>query len=304
MIPPGKARCIGAEHPGAERFERLVAERFGLDQAVDAVRLLERASTWASPEAYRRWLAAYRANAGTFLDHPVWGADRYLGHGRWLWGAMDDRWATNAARVFAPGGLDAAKHVAGKRALVVGAWDGTECLLLSALGASSVDALDEVPAFCDMARAQYSAWQVAGRVLSKSIYELDVGESWQAYELVYVPGVVYHLTDIVLALTIAWAVLAPGGCLAMESICEARGARGARYVGASTPGWNWWSPTPECHEAMLRDCGFPDARTVECARGRGWWMGTRATSSPVLDAGAAGFSRPDILRAIAERRGS
>lgn len=299
---PGKVRCIGAGHAGAARFEQHVNSRFNLSTARDPERFFARASQWGSRKAYDTWLTAYKTNAGSFLDHVVWGADRDLGGGRYLYGAMDDRYATNAARVFVPGGLDIAKHVAGKNACVIGAWDGTECLLLHALGAASVDAVEEVLAFADMATAQYEAWGVPGNVWPKSLYEIDVTAKWQCYDLVYVPGVLYHLTDLPTALVMLWAMLKPGGVLAFESIAGARGTCSARYLGASVPGWNWWSPTPECYEAAMRDCGFPDGRTVEHANGRGWWVGTRAEQLPALANGAAGFSRPDVLRTIVRLR--
>jgi 2-polyprenyl-3-methyl-5-hydroxy-6-metoxy-1,4-benzoquinol methylase len=295
---PGKQRYIGWDYPGSERFEALVFERYRLETARDPAALLEATSRWATPAIYAKWLAAYRKNDGSFLDHVVWGADRDLGGGHYLFGAMDDRFATNAARVFVAGGLDVAHHVVGKRVCVIGAWDGTECLLLRALGAASVDAVDEVPAFCEMAKAQYAAWEIPGNVLSQSLYEIDVEAAWQMYDLVYVPGVLYHLTDLPTALVILWSMLRPGGTLAFESIADARGPCSARYLGASVPGWNWWSPTPECYEAAMRDCGFT-GRTVEYTRGRGWWVGSRNTAPAALMTGAAGFSRPDILRSIA-----
>lgn len=301
-MPPGKKRCIGREVPGAERFVKLVEGAFSLSTAKEPERFLQFVQPVASLDAYSRWLKAYRRNDGSFLDHPVWGADRNLGGGRYLYGAMDDRYASNAARVFVPGGLNAEAHVRGKTCCVIGAWDGTECLLLRAMGAAAVDSVDEMPALCDMAGAQYATWNVPGEVRCESLYETDVRSLWQRYDLVYVPGVLYHLTDLPLAFVILWSTLKTGGVLAVESICDTGGGRGARYLGPSTPGWNWWAPTAECAVAAMRDCGFPDARTVERASGRGWWIGTRGEDPPALRCGAAGFSRPDVLRTIGEVR--
>jgi len=303
MTPPGKTRYIGAAHPNAYLFERIVGEFFNVTTARDPDGFMARVAPWASLAAYQDWRVAYQANAGSFLDHVVWGADRDLGNGRYLYGAMDDRYASNAARVFVARGLNAAHHVVGKKVCVIGAWDGTECLLLRALGAAEVDAVDEVPAFCDMARAQYETWGVPGAVLPYSLYELSVSALWQSYDLLYVPGVLYHLTDLPTALVILWSMLKPGGVLAFEAVADPRGSCSARYLGASVPGWNWWAPTPECYEAAMRDCGFPDARTVEHAHGRGWWVGTRAERLPALASGAAGFSRPDVLRTIKRLQG-
>lgn len=295
-----KPRHIGGAYPGAEPFERLVSERYSLAtmRGMDPGAFLSAVEPWASRAAYDRWLAAYRANDGSFLQHTVWGADRDLGGGHYLHGAMDDRYATNAARLW--GSVTAArKAVEGRRCCVVGAWDGTEALLLHALGAVSVDCVEEVPAFHAMCRLQLSAWGVFGESFDVSLYELPIGQLWQRYDLLYVPGVLYHLTDLPAALVILWSMLRPGGVLAFESIVDAGPAISARYLGASVPGWNWWSPSAACYEAMMRDAGFPDAHTVETSRGRGWWTGTRGERLPALDGGAAGFSRPDLLRTIA-----
>lgn len=313
-LAAGKTRYIGSAYPGAERWAQIVAEKFSLStmRGMAPADFLAKAERWGSQEAYQRWLRAYQTNSGTFLDHIVWGADRALGPGpdgrqRYLYGAMDDRYATNAQRVFVPGGLDVERDVKGKRALVVGCWDGTENLLLRALGASWVDGVEEVAAFAEQARLQMDAWQVPyAMVWPRSLYEVDIRELWQSYDLLYVPGVMYHLTDLAAALVICWAMLKPGGKLAFESIVDPPDAAGrplARYLGASVAGWNWWAPTPRTYEQLLRDCGFPDGRTVETSKGRGWWAGTKAEGLPALTGGAAGFSRPDLLRAIVEMQG-
>ena len=309
-ISPGKGRYIGSAYPGAESLAPLL-DRYTLAtmRGMDPAEFLRQAEEWGSLAAYQRWLTAYQRRDGTFLEHVVWGADRDLGplpgetERRYLYGAMDDRALTNLHRVIA-GGLDPASQVAGKRCLVIGAWDGTECLLLHALGAAWVDVIEEVPDFAEMARLQLDAWEVpSAMVLPRSLYDVNITELWQAYDLLYVPGVLYHLSDPLVALVICWALLRPSGVLAFESIVdppEPDGRTVARYLGALKGGWNWWSPTPQAYEAMLRDAGFPDARTIELSKGRGWWMGTRGERLPTLDIGAAGISHPDLLRQIQE----
>jgi len=308
---PGKRRCIGRAIPGADRWERLVNGRYCLATLPDGDRsgLVQRMVEWGSAEAYARWLDAYRRNAGNFLDHPAWGADRDLGGGVHLHGAMDDRFATNLERLVRGGGLVPDRHVFGRDCCVVGCWDGTENLLLHALGAVRVDGIEEVDAFCEMTDAQLRAWDVPGRVVHRgSLYEVDVRSLWERYALVYVPGVLYHLTDPAAALLLLWAMLRPGGTLAVESIASGDpapqdGWHAARYLGPSRPGWNWWSPTPGAWCRMMQDAGFPDARTVEFAAGRGWWVGTKRGPLPLAAHGAAGFSRPDVLRTVRELSG-
>ncbi len=308
-ISPGKSRYIGAAYAGAEQWASLL-DRYTLATmtGTDPAEFLTRVQQWGSLAAYQHWLSAYQRRDGSFLDHVVWGADRDLGplpgetEHRYLYGAMDDRALTNLHRI-TRAGLEPAVHVAGKRCLVIGAWDGTECLLLHALGAAEVDVIEEVADFAQMARLQLDAWRVPHRsVLPISLYEVDVAALWGRYDMIYCPGVMYHLTDPVAALVICWSLLRPGGVLAFESIADPADASGrplGRYLGALQGGWNWWAPNPACYEAMLRDAGFPDGRTAELSKGRGWWLGTRGDALPALETGAAGFSRPDLLRAVA-----
>lgn len=296
--PPGKSRHIGADDSAlSAELEGLVAGRYNLGTALRPEEFLARVSRYASAEAYASWLRAYKGNEGSFVDHAAWGADRDLGDGKWLHGAMDNRYATNAARAMGPGGVNADADIRGRRVCVVGAWDGTECLLLHALGASEVDAVDEVPEFCEMAEAQYEAWSVPGKVLRQSLYEAAQDEQ---YDTLYVPGVMYHLTDMVAGALAMWSMLRPGGKLAIESAVDESTERRARYAGPSEPGWNWWLPTPACLEALLADCGFDGvSRVQEPRRGRGWWVGSRSASAPrAATLGRAGMSRLDVVKRL------
>lgn len=299
--PPGKPRLIGSDDSElSARFETLVSERFSLATARRPEEFLRRVSRYASAEAHASWLQAYSSNSGSFVDHAVWGADRDLGDGRWLYGAMDNRYATNAARVIGGGGLDIDQDIRDKRVCVVGAWDGTECLLMYALGACEVDAVEEVPEFCEMAAAQYETWLVPGEVFRQSLY--DVAPA-RLYDTIYVPGVMYHLTDMVSGSLALWSMLKHGGKLATESAVDELTEKCARYTGPLEPGWNWWIPSAACLEALLADCGFDEVHRVEePRRGRGWWVGRKSTSAPrAATSGRAGLFKPNALRERLER---
>lgn len=295
-VPPGKRRLAGAEHPGAAALEDLVLGRYPLAAASAPGRLLDLASSWATAEACAAWEAAYLASgdpgSGSFLDHPCWGACRDLGGGRWLWGAMDDRWATCAARLLDSGALDPRRDVAGKECLAVGAWDGTECLLLSALGAARCDALDESPDARDMASAQLGAWQVAGEATVASAYELPLLAAGR-YDLVYASGVLYHASDLAALLLALRAALRPGGLLAAETTLAPGDGLEARYSGPRVRGWSWWCPTAPLLEALASDCGLEGARVVERSGGRGWLAGRAGKGTPpAVRGGRAGLPAP------------
>lgn len=288
------------------RFGPLM-DRFRLEHVtgMDPARFRAEVEAFVAAHPYGEWLRAWQANAGTFLQTLCWGADREFvqegaSFGRWwVKGAMDDRHVTNLERVVRPGGLDVDRHVVGRLACVVGCWCGEEMLLLRALEARGVDGVEEVPEYARMAQLQLDAYQVPGRVWPRSLYALPLEEVAETYDLLYVPGVLYHLTDPVVALLIFWAMLRPGGQLAFETtVTSSQGGLGptmARYLGAGVPGWNWWAPTPEAYTAMMRDCGFVDCRQVDQVPGRAWFMGERSDRLPLLETGAAGFSRPDLL---------
>jgi len=290
------------------RFGPLM-DRFTLDavSGMDRETFREEVAAFVEANPYEAWRQAWQANDGTFLGTLCWGADRefvHQGPGErrwWVKGGMDDRHVTNLERVVKPGGLDVAAHVEGKMAAVVGCWCGEENLLLRALGARGVDGVEEVKEYARLAGLQLHAFEVPGRVWPCSLYALPLAEVAGLYDLLYVPGVMYHLTDPVAALAIFWAMLKPGGVLAFETVVTPTqgGPRPmAAYLGAQVAGWNWWAPTPEAYTQMMSDAGFTDCRQVDQVPGRAWFMGERTERLPLLETGAAGFSRPDLLKQI------
>lgn len=267
---------------------------------------------FSTAHPYSTWYRAWQVNSGTFLQTLCYGFDRWMGGppapaawreqrdpSKFIRGAMDDRHLTNLARVSVPGGLSIPDHVRGKNCLVVGCWSGEEMLLLSALGAKMVSGVEEVPQYAELAELNLKAFELGGQVVATSLYSLPEEMLRPTFDLVYMPGVLYHLTDPVAALAILWSITVPGGRLAIET-AYSPGMDGAeaRYLGPSVPGWNWWAPSVRCMEQMMEDCGFCNAHQVENVGGRAWFMGTRSDSLPLFERGAAGFSRPDLLRCI------
>jgi len=246
---------------------------------------------------HEQWVRAWQANDGTFLKTLCWGADRRFGPEpkHLVKGAMDDRHLSNFVRLEEGGGIDRQQHIEGRRALVVGPWCGEEMLLLHALGAALVDGIEEVDRYAHFAQAQLDAWGVPGAVASGSLHSVQIAGIAQRYHLAYVPGVMYHLTDPICALVTLWASLKPGGLLAFETMLEEGEEMTATYLGAQTAGWNWWCPTETTWLRMMADCGFVGCRMADKVGGRAWFVGERSPRLPLVDTGAAGFSRPDLL---------
>jgi SAM-dependent methyltransferase len=307
-------------------------DRFGplmLDFTLDRLRPgVDREEFWAWVSLFGvgwdAWFRAWQGNQRNFLDVLAWGHDHDFGGGRAVKGTMDDRHVTNLERVVQPGGLDPARHVAGMRVLVVGAYCGGEVLLMHALGAAQVDAMEEVPEYARACGKLADAFGIRQVSYGCSLYELP--EAWEqgvpqdngdpgaevtrvavlrdgrklvypargSYDLVYCPGVVYHLTDQVAALRILRDLLAPGGTLAFETGVSGD-PNAAAYQGPGKPGWNWWVCGEATYVAMMRDVGLFGGHKVEQAGGRAWFMGERSEADPLSENGCAGFSIPGLL---------
>lgn len=305
-------RLIGPAYR-TDRFGSLM-NQFTLDQVRPGVdgRAL---ANWAChfEQGYTEWVRAWTTNARNFLDVLAWGHDHDFGYGLIAKGTMDDRHITNLERVVQPGGLDPARHVQGKRCLVIGAYCGGEVLLLHALGAARVDALEEVPEYAGACARLADAFGIRQASFAASLYELP--EAWTTgqvsdgnltglpnllpnqgcYDLVYCPGVIYHCTDQVAALRIMRDLVVPGGSVFFETGMVAGEERTATYLGASHQGWNWWMCQSPAYLQMMTDVGLQNNRHIETTGGRAWFGGIRGDKDPLTENGCAGFSIPSLL---------
>ncbi|WP_212523131.1 DUF1698 domain-containing protein [Actibacterium sp. MT2.3-13A] len=162
-------------------------------------------------------------------------------------------------------------HFEGKDVIDVGCWTGGTTLLLKAMGAANVLALEEVQKYARTAR-----------ILTQDVYEQDgiscEGtnlydlETSKKYDIAYFPGVIYHLSDPVLALRRLFNALKDGGEILVESaglndprnICRFDGNRvmhdteGEDVTKLNRGGWNWFLPSASCLERWMIEAGFED----------------------------------------------
>ncbi len=165
-------------------------------------------------------------------------------------------------------------HFAGKRVIDVGCWTGGTSLLLKALGAGDILALEEVQKYA-----------TAARDLVQGVYDLDDVtcngtnlydlETDNPYDIAYFPGVIYHLSDPVLSLRRLFNSVKDGGEIFVESMGLDSGQPVARYDGnrlfhdaskddaknLNRGGWNWFVPSPPCLARWMEEAGFED---VDC----------------------------------------
>ena len=99
----------------------------------------------------------------------------------------------------------------------IGCWIGGTTLLLKALGANEVLALEEVQKYANTANILISDIYEQKNVTCKgdNVYNL---ETTKKYDIVYFPGVIYHLSDPIRALRRAFSSLKDGGELYIESL--------------------------------------------------------------------------------------
>lgn len=189
--------------------------------------------------------------------------------------------------------------------LDVGCWTGGTTLLLSTLSAK-VHALEEVRKYANTVQFLVDSFGLRDRVSiePKSLYSCNDPAYFDRFDIVYFPGVIYHLSDPVLALRILFNALKPGGLMLVESqgilgeepICRFEGGTLAHDTptakAGSRPGWNWFVPTAVALNAMLRDAGLEDTQSVYASGfNRLFAFGRKHSQRPIC---RAGLSLPSI----------
>lgn len=154
-----------------------------------------------------------------------------------------------------------------KKVLDIGCWTGGTSLLLSTVS-SSVTAVEEVVKYSETAQYLADSFDANITVLARSLYSLNDEELFDSYDRVYFPGVIYHLSDPVLALRILYNTLKDEGDILVESagldseepICRFEGnyiyhANGTREE-LNRGGWNYFLMSGPALERMMKEAGF------------------------------------------------
>jgi 2-polyprenyl-3-methyl-5-hydroxy-6-metoxy-1,4-benzoquinol methylase len=191
------------------------------------------------------------------------------------------------------------RNLDGARVLDVGCWTGGTSLVLAAMGAR-VTAVEEVLKYVECVRYLARSFDVDGLdVRHASLYDCRGPEYDDAFEVVLCAGVLYHLTDPVLALRICFNALADGGWCLVETANVRSRAPVLAYDGPSkrevsaaagsgariATGWNWFRPSSSALTAMMRDVGFEDVVARDAVGGRAFAVGRRRRHSDVLRSG-------------------
>jgi 2-polyprenyl-3-methyl-5-hydroxy-6-metoxy-1,4-benzoquinol methylase len=152
------------------------------------------------------------------------------------------------------------QNLAGQKILDVGCWTGGVSLLLAKMGAEVV-AIDEVKKYVDCVNflaESFGLSNLTARPLS--LYDLALPDFFEAFDHVLCLGVIYHVSDPVLALRYLYNCLKLGGTLHLETMAINSDASICQYEGPSVKrersGWNWFVPAPPALRKMVSDVGF------------------------------------------------
>jgi 2-polyprenyl-3-methyl-5-hydroxy-6-metoxy-1,4-benzoquinol methylase len=201
------------------------------------------------------------------------------------------------------------RDLSGKRVMDVGVWSGGTTLLLFAMGAH-VTGIEEVYKYAETFRFLIESfghqwllykWDGATPQISVDavgLYDEFVSKYYGSrYDFIVFPGVLYHLTDPILALRIIFNCLKDGGKVFIEtaisqacndhSFCK---CHFIEYRGPSKTGWSWFIPSTLALTLMLQDVGFENVR-IEQKGVRAYAVATRREHKDML---RAGLSRRDV----------
>ncbi len=223
-----------------------------------------------------------------------WGHDHDFGTFA-LRGAMGDRHVGLVATFvdrFGALPLD----LSGRRVLDIGCWTGGTSMLLCAMGAEVV-AVEEVKKYVDALTFLKEAFAIDTLTpLHLSLYECLGPTFDDRFDFVLFAGVIYHVTDPVLALRIAFDGLVDGGRCLVETASYPSAKEVLHYEGPTRThrgreedrnrrGWNWLVPSPPALRHMMEDVGFSDVSVRQASVTRAFAVGRRARHADMLRAG-------------------
>jgi 2-polyprenyl-3-methyl-5-hydroxy-6-metoxy-1,4-benzoquinol methylase len=186
----------------------------------------------------------------------------------------------------------------------IGCWTGGTTLLLASLG-SKVYAIEEVNKYADVATFLAESFGVEDRVTvnTMSLYDCNSKEFHERFDIVYFPGVIYHLSDPLIALRILFNSLRLNGIILVESAGINQVEPLCRFAGSlihgkgtkerlDRSGWNWFVPSPSALFRMMREAGFEENKTLwHHATKRVYGYGRKVSQVAICK---AGLSVPNI----------
>jgi len=226
-----------------------------------------------------------------------WGHDHDFGDFR-LEGRMQDRHLQLMANFLSLFPISSADFE-GKDVFDIGCWTGGTTLLLGALGAR-VFAIEEVRKYAETAAFLAKSFGIDDRVSveARSLYSCNTPELAQRFDIVHFPGVIYHLSDPVVALRILYNATRMGGVMLIESAGIDTPEPYCRFWGNKTvqkdaqSGWAWFWPSPSALARMMKEAGYGEVKTLwHAPTGRVYGYGRKVEQVGIC---RAGLSVPNL----------
>jgi 2-polyprenyl-3-methyl-5-hydroxy-6-metoxy-1,4-benzoquinol methylase len=192
------------------------------------------------------------------------------------------------------------RQLQGMRVLDIGCWTGGTSLLLAAMGAEVV-AIDEVRKYVDALNYLRDSFGIPNlQARCMSLYQCGLEEFQNAFDYVLFAGVLYHVSDPVLACRLTFNCLRDGGTLLLETdamvgvppelallkywgptVCADHGSQDE----LNRSGWNWFVPSPAALKQMILDVGYTDVRLGDAKENRLFAVACRKQHVDMLRAG-------------------
>lgn len=194
------------------------------------------------------------------------------------------------------------ENLKNKNVFDIGCWTGGTTLLLSTL-ANNVFAIEEVKKYAEMTSYLVKSFGMNDRVVVKplSIYDCNSEEFYDRFDIVHFPGVIYHLSDPLLALRILFNSLKVEGIILVESaginreeaLCTFEGSliyHSGNKERLNRGGWNWFKPSPSALYRMMKEAGFDEIQT-HWYQGRVYGYGKKLAQVSICKAGLSASIR-------------
>jgi SAM-dependent methyltransferase len=138
----------------------------------------------------------------------------------------------------------------------VGCFTGGIAKILAERHASVVFAIDEIPTHTEQCQLVKDAFDLSNiRVITDSLYQLPKFIQLNSLDLIILSGVLYHCSDMLVALLTLRDLLKPSGTLLIESFAvndfEKSYANFGRFFAGA-----WWQPSALCISDLCEFSGF------------------------------------------------
>ena len=150
----------------------------------------------------------------------------------------------------------------------IGAFTGGVSAIMAHRGAAKVFAVDEMPGHVRQAQVVADAFRLkAVEPVQASLYDVPQRLGHGSLDVILCGGVLYHCSDMLVAMIALQEALRPGGVLLLETNAvrdvENSYANFGRFVAGM-----WWKPTGACLVDLCRFAGFdePDVRFYHSGR--------------------------------------